>query len=105
MFEADVHTGAAGHVVGILVGGEGTSVVDHKVRFAKCFQLFISGADQHVVHEQGVIGTLGDHTDLDTSLGGGGMGKGRGMQVSGGEVKRCGGQVRGSGGKEEGGYR
>lgn len=36
-----------------------------KTRLSKVQQLLLGGADEHVVHEQAVVGAAGDHADLD----------------------------------------
>jgi len=50
------------------VSWERPAVVDHKVWLSKLCQLLLCGPDQHVVHEQGVVGSAGDDTDLHAEL-------------------------------------
>ena len=42
---------------------EPTCVVDGVVGLSKVCQLFRSGADQHVVHEKGMVGPARNHSD------------------------------------------
>lgn len=51
-----------GHAAGIPVGGEGTGVVDGVVGL-KVLELLPRGADQHVAHEEGVVGAGADNAD------------------------------------------
>lgn len=47
---------------------EGASVEDGEIWLAECRQLRFSGADEHVVHEESMVGTRAHHTHLDASL-------------------------------------
>lgn len=66
VLEVDLNGSVRGHTLSVDVSGELTSVVDGKVRFAEVLKLLLSGADQHVAHEQGVVGTRTDDSNLDT---------------------------------------
>lgn len=67
--EVDFDRGGRGHTSGESVGRELTGVVDDKVGLAVVFELLGSWSDQHVVHEQGVVGSRCDDSDLDSVLG------------------------------------
>ncbi len=58
-----------GHTSGITVSGELAGVEDGKIGFTKVLKFFSSGTDQHVVHEESVVSSSADDTDLDTVLG------------------------------------
>ena len=58
-----------GHVRGVAIGRETPRVEDHVVRLAELGQLLAGGANQHVVHEEGMVGALADHPHLDPVLG------------------------------------
>ena len=60
--------GAGGHALGVTVGREGTGVVDGVVG-VEVLKLLTRRADEHVAHEQGMVGTGADHANLDTVLG------------------------------------
>ena len=64
--EVDLNRGGGSHTGGESVGGELTGVVDDKVGFTKVSELLGRGSDQHVVHEQGVVGSGSDDSDLDS---------------------------------------
>ena len=64
--EVDLDGGGRGHTGGESVGGELTGVVDDKVGFAEVGELLSGRSDQHVVHEQGVVGSGSDDSDLDS---------------------------------------
>jgi hypothetical protein len=51
------------------VRGELAGVVDDKVGLAELLELLLSRADEHVVHEEGVVGSCADHSDLDAVFG------------------------------------
>ena len=63
--EADVDAGARGHLMRVRIGGKLPGVVDHVVGLAEIRQLFGRGTDQHVAHEQRMVGPSTDHADLD----------------------------------------
>ena len=44
-------------------------IVDNKVGLAKLLELLLGGADEHIVHEESVVGSCADHSDLDAVLG------------------------------------
>lgn len=67
--EVDFDRGGGGHTGSESVGRELTGVVDDKVGFAVVLELFCRRSDQHVVHEQGVVGSGSDDSDLDSVLG------------------------------------
>ena len=48
------------------VGNKLPGVEDDVVRFAKAGELFLRGTDQHVVHEERMIGASADDTNLET---------------------------------------
>jgi hypothetical protein len=63
--KVDGDGGGRGHTLGEAVGGEGTGVVDHVVG-VEVLKFLTLGADKHVAHEQGVVGTGANNPDLDT---------------------------------------
>lgn len=67
--EVDFDRSGRGHTGGESVGRELTGVVDDKVGFTVVFKLFRCRSDQHVVHEQGVVGSGSDDSNLDSVLG------------------------------------
>lgn len=67
--EVDRHGGGGGHTSSVAVGREFASVEDGKVGSAKVLQFFFGGADQHVAHEEQVVCTGGNNTDLLAVLG------------------------------------
>jgi len=62
--EADVDAGLAGHSFGVAVRGKAAGVVNDVVRLTEVDQLLPRRPDQHVVHEQGVIGPCADNPRL-----------------------------------------
>lgn len=66
--EANIHTGGRGHVAGVAVHRESSSIQNGEIRPAKVQQLLICRPDEHVVHEQGMICSGAHHTDLDPGL-------------------------------------
>lgn len=64
LLEVDGHGGVGCHGSGISVGRESTGVVDDIVG-VEVLQLFPRGTDEHVVHEQGMVGTRADDTHVD----------------------------------------
>ena len=66
--EMQVDAGLGRISFGEFVGRKAAGVDDHVIRLAESRQLFLRGADQHVVHEQGVIGAGADDAHLDPML-------------------------------------
>lgn len=62
--EVDGNRRGRGHTLGETVGREGTGVVDHVVG-VEVLQLLRRRTDEHVAHEQSMVGTGADHTDAD----------------------------------------
>ena len=69
ILEVDGNGGRRGHTVSESVGGESTGVVDGEIGLAKVGELLLSGSDKHVSHEESVVSTGTDNTDLDSVLG------------------------------------
>ena len=67
--EVDLDARGRAHALGEAVRGELAGVVDDKVGLAKVGKLRLGRADEHVVHEEGVVGAGADHADLDAVLG------------------------------------
>jgi hypothetical protein len=67
--EVDLDGGGGAHALGEAVSGELAGVVDDKVGLAELGELVLGGADEHVVHEEGVVGAGTDDADLDAVLG------------------------------------
>lgn len=63
--KVDRHGGGRGHTLGEAVGGERTGVVDDIVG-VEVLELLTARADQHVAHEQSMVGAGADHTNADT---------------------------------------
>lgn len=63
--KVDGDTGGTSHTSGVSVGREGSSIVDDIVR-VEVFQFLSLGSDKHVSHEQGVVGTSADDSDVDS---------------------------------------
>ncbi len=66
--EADIHTGGRRHVTGVTVHWESSSIQNGKIRLAKVQQLLVGRPNEHVVHEQSMVGSCTHHTDLDPGL-------------------------------------
>lgn len=62
--EVDSHGGGGGHTLSKAVGRERTSVVDDIVG-VEVFEFLTLGADQHVAHEESVVGTSADNANAD----------------------------------------
>lgn len=62
--EVDGDGGGGGHTSGPAVGRESTGVVDHVVG-VEVLQLLAAGPDEHVAHEESMVGTSADNTDVD----------------------------------------
>ncbi len=67
--EVDLNRGGRGHTSGETVGRELAGVVDDEVGLTKVLELLLGRADQHVVHEESVVGTRANDTDLEAVLG------------------------------------
>ncbi len=65
--KVDGDRGGRGHALGVAVGGEGAGVVDGIVG-VEVLELLTGRADQHVAHEEGVVGARADDADLDAVL-------------------------------------
>lgn len=65
--KVDGDGGGRGHSLGVAVGRESTGVVDGVVG-VEVLELFAGRADQHVAHEESMVGTRADDTDLDAVL-------------------------------------
>lgn len=63
--EVDGDTGCAGHTSGVSVGWEATSVVDNIVG-VEVLKLRPLRSDEHVSHEEGMVGTGADNTNVDS---------------------------------------
>uniref|UniRef100_A0A2P2IRD4 Uncharacterized protein MANES_12G120100 n=1 Tax=Rhizophora mucronata TaxID=61149 RepID=A0A2P2IRD4_RHIMU len=57
------------HVVSITITWEHASIVYSEVRSTKILQLFWSGSDTHIVHEQRMVSSSRDNPDFDSVLG------------------------------------
>ena len=66
--KADIHTCGRGHVAGVTIDREGSSIQNGEVRPAKVQQLLVCGPDEHVVHEQSMVCSGTHHTNLDPGL-------------------------------------
>ena len=66
--EVDIDRGGGGHVGGVTVDRERPRVEDGEVGLAKFGQLLLVRPDQHVVHEQRVVGARAHHAHLDARL-------------------------------------
>jgi hypothetical protein len=62
--EVDGDGCGGGHTSSPTVGRESTSVVDHVVR-VEVLQLLTAGPDEHVAHEESMVGTRADNTNVD----------------------------------------
>lgn len=67
--EIDLHGGSGGHTGGEAVSGELAGVVDDEIGVAECFEFSLCRTDEHVVHEEGVVGSGADDADFDAVLG------------------------------------
>ena len=65
--EVDGHGGAGGHALGESVGGELASIVDDVVG-GEVLKLLTRGPDEHVPHEEGVVGASADNAHSDPVL-------------------------------------
>jgi hypothetical protein len=63
--EVDSHRRSRGHAFGETVGRERTGVVDDIVGM-EVLQLLARRADQHIAHEESMVGARADDTDVDT---------------------------------------
>lgn len=67
--EVDFNRGRGCHARREAVRRELTGVVDDEVGLAKVLELLACGPDEHIVHEQSVVGTGADDANLDAVLG------------------------------------
>jgi hypothetical protein len=67
--EVDLDGCGRSHTGSETVRRELAGVVNNKVGLAKLLELVLGGTDEHVVHEEGVVGSCADHSDLDAVLG------------------------------------
>ncbi len=67
--EVEVDAGLRRHPFGQAIGGELAGVVDDEVRLAEVSEFLGGWADEHRVHEQGVIRPRADDADLQPILG------------------------------------
>lgn len=65
--EVDGDGGGGGHALGVSVGREGSGIVDGVVG-VEVFELLTRRADEHVPHEQSMVGASADDTDADSVL-------------------------------------
>ena len=65
--EVDGDGGGGGHTLSVTVGREGTGVVDGVVG-VEVLELLARRTDEHVAHEEGMVGASADDTDADTVL-------------------------------------
>lgn len=63
--KVDRDTRRRGHASGVSVCREAASVIDHVVGM-EMFQLFPRGPDKHVSHEEGMVGSGTDDSDVDS---------------------------------------
>ncbi|KAG5459155.1 MAG: hypothetical protein BJ554DRAFT_478 [Olpidium bornovanus] len=56
---------SGGHAEGVAIAGKLTRVEDGKVGSAEVFELLLGRADEHVAHEQGVVGAGANDADLE----------------------------------------
>ncbi|KAH3664895.1 hypothetical protein OGATHE_003710 [Ogataea polymorpha] len=66
LLEVDLDTGGRRHAFGEHVRRELAGVPDREVWLAKVAQLLVGGSDQHVLHEQCVVGPRTDDSHLDS---------------------------------------
>lgn len=66
--EVDLDGRCRSHASGEPVSRELTCVVDNEVGIAEALKLLTVGSDEHVVHEQGVVGSCADDANLDAVL-------------------------------------
>lgn len=65
--EVDSDGGGRGHALSVTVGGERASVVDGVVG-VEVLELLTGRADEHVAHEESMVGAGADNTDTDAVL-------------------------------------
>jgi hypothetical protein len=68
-FKVDLDGGGGAHAFGKTIGGELTGVVNDEIGFAKVGELLFCGTDEHVVHEEGMIGSSANDADFDPVFG------------------------------------
>ena len=66
--EVDLHRGGRGHTGGEAVRRELSGIVNYEVWLPKVGKLLISGADEHVIHEQRMVCTSAYDPDFDAIL-------------------------------------
>ena len=66
--ETDIHTGGRRHVTGITIHWESSSIQNGEIWLAKVQQLLVCRPNEHIVHEQSMVGSCAHHTDLDPGL-------------------------------------
>ncbi len=69
VLDAEVDARLGGHARGEPVGGEPARVVDDVIGRPEGGKLLPGGADEHVVHEQRVVGPLADDPDANSMVG------------------------------------
>lgn len=62
--KVDGDRGAGGHASGVAVGGEAAGV-ENGVVWVEVLELLAGGADEHVAHEEGVVGSGANNADVD----------------------------------------
>lgn len=67
--EVDLDRGSGGHTSSETVGRELPGVVDDEIWLAKVLKLSFGRSDQHVVHEEGMVGSCADDPNFDAVLG------------------------------------
>ena len=67
--KVDFYRSGGAHALGETIGRELSSIVDDKIGFAEFLELLLGGTDEHVVHEQGMVGSGTDDADLDAIFG------------------------------------
>ena len=67
--EVDFDRCGRSHTGSETVRGELAGVVNNKIRLSKHLELLLGGTDEHIVHEERMVGSCADHSDLDAVLG------------------------------------
>mmetsp|Transcript_5437 Transcript_5437/g.12488 ORF Transcript_5437/g.12488 Transcript_5437/m.12488 type:complete len:236 (+) Transcript_5437:615-1322(+) len=62
--EVQTHRGPGGHAIGGTVRRKGAAVVDGVVRLAEVQQFLLGRSDEHVVHEECMVRSAGDDSNL-----------------------------------------
>ena len=63
--EVDLDGGGGTHTLGETVGRKLAGIVDDKVGLAKGLEFVLGRADEHVVHEEGMVGAGADNANFD----------------------------------------